>query len=87
MDHGSQPKSRLASVTFAQELLCLNRAGPMLSIASQWKDPDFFLVVRVYYENLGQMLKPVVPKFHSDLSLRLRYCRKTNPREAETDSS
>ena len=28
--------------------------------------------MRVYYEKLGHMLKPLVPKFGSDLSVRLR---------------
>ena len=36
MDHGSQPKSRLASVAFTRELLCLNRVGSMLHITKQW---------------------------------------------------
>ena len=40
MDHGSQPKSQLASVTFAREPLCLNRAVSMLNITSQWQDPE-----------------------------------------------
>ena len=34
-DHESQPNSRLASVSFARELLCLNRAGLMLNITGQ----------------------------------------------------
>ena len=38
MDRESQPKSQLASVTFARELLCLSRAGSMLNITSQWQD-------------------------------------------------
>ena len=29
-------------------------------------------VVRVYYEKLGHMLKPLVPKFRLDLSVRLK---------------
>ena len=66
MDHESQPKSQLASVTFARELLCLNRAGSMLNITSQWQDPEILIfVIRVYYEKLGRMLKPFVPKFRS----------------------
>ena len=73
MDHGSQSKSRLASVTFAQELPCLNRAGSMLNITSNDKNLKFcFFVMGVYYEKLGHMLKPLVPKFRSDLSVRLR---------------
>ena len=31
-----------------------------------------FFVIRVYYEKIGHMLKPLVPKFRSDLSVRLR---------------
>ena len=89
--YGSQPKSRLAAVTFARELLCLNRAGSMLNIKSQWQDSEFFIyffVIRVYYEKLGHVLKPLVSKFRSDLSARLRDIpRKTGPHEAETDSS
>ena len=42
------------------------------SIRSQWQDPDFFLffVIRVYYEKLGHILKPLVPKFRSDIFAR-----------------
>ena len=29
--------------------------------------------MKVYYEKLGHMLKPLMPKFRSDLSARLRY--------------
>ena len=43
MDHGSQPKSRLASVAFAREPLCLNRAGSMLNITSQWQEPEILI--------------------------------------------
>ena len=43
MDHKSQPKSRLAAITFAQEQHCLNRAGSKLNITSQWKDPEILL--------------------------------------------
>ena len=72
---GSQPKSRVASVTFTRELLCLNRAVSILSITMQWqarpRSFDFF-VMRVYYEKLGHMLKPLVPKFRFDLSVHLR---------------
>ena len=32
------------------------------------------------------MLKPLLPKFRSDLPLRLRDIAKKGPREAETDS-
>ena len=32
---------------------------------------DFF-VIRVYYEKLGHMMKPLVPKFRSDISVCLR---------------
>ena len=33
--------------------------------------------MRVYYEKLGHMLKPLVHKFPSDLSVRLRYIVET----------
>ena len=75
MDHRSQPKSGLASVAFARDLLCLNREGPMLSITSQWQDPEiliFFFVVRLYHEKLGRVLKNPMSKFCSDLFVRLR---------------
>ena len=79
MDHGSQPKSRLASVSFARELLCLNRAGSMLNISSQWQDPEILIfVVNMHcmhdfcYEKLGHMLKTPMSKFRSGLSIRLR---------------
>ena len=75
MDHGSQPKPRLAYVTFAPERVCLNRPGSMLSIMSQRQDPEiliYFFVIRVYYEKLGHMVKPFMPKFLSDLSVRSR---------------
>ena len=45
----------------------------MLSIMSQWQDPEFFIfVVRFNYEKLGHMVKPLMPKFHFDLSIHLR---------------
>ena len=45
MDNGSRPKSRLASLIFAQKLLCLNRAGYMLNIMSPklWQDPEIMI--------------------------------------------
>ena len=74
MGHGSQPKSRLATVTSAQELLCLNRAGSMPYITTQWQDPKIliflFFAIKIYYEKLGHVLKPLVPKFSLDLSAR-----------------
>ena len=77
MDNGLQPKSRLASVTFARKLRYLNRAGSILnlSITNQWQDPEIlllFFVIRVYYKKIGHMLKPLLPKFRSDLSVRLK---------------
>ena len=44
----------------------------MLNITSQWQDTDFFFVKIVYYQKLGNMLKPPVPKFRSELSVRFR---------------
>ena len=47
-----------------------------------------FFAIRVYYEKLGHMLKPLVSKFRPDLSARLKnYRRETGPREAEIDRS
>ena len=39
----------------------------------------WFFVIRVYYEKLGHMLKPLVPNFQPDQSARLRYHRKQVP--------
>ena len=43
-------------------------------------------VVRVYYEKFGHLLKPVVPKFISDLAVHLRISLKIRSCKAETDS-
>ena len=32
----------------------------------------FFFVIGVHYEKLGRMMKPLAPKFPSDLFVRLR---------------
>ena len=73
MDHGSQPKSRLASVTFARELLCLNRAGSMLNITSQWQDPEILIFCyKSILRKIGSHAKTPMSKFRSDLSVRLR---------------
>ena len=74
MDHGSQPKSRLAAVTFARELLCLSRAGVKVNITSQWQDPVTFIFLSEYItkKKIGCMLKHVVSKFRHDLSIRLK---------------
>ena len=67
MDHGSQPKSRLTSVTSARELLCLNRAGSMLNITSQRLDPEILIFCyKSILQKIGRMLKPLMLKFHSD---------------------
>ena len=71
MDHGSQPKSRLASGTFARELICLNRAGSMLNITSQWQDRVFFCYKSIL-RKIRSVAEPRVPKFRSDLSDRLK---------------
>ena len=51
----------------------------------------WFFVIRVYYEKLGDMLKPLVPKFRQDLSVPLgvhqQISPKTGHRESETNSS
>ena len=75
MDHRPQAKSLLAFVTFAQELLYLNRAGSMLRTTNQWQDPKIliFFAIRINYEKLGHMLKPTLSKLSPDLSARLKY--------------
>ena len=42
----------------------------MFNITSQWQGPE--VVMGVYCEKLGHMLKPLVPKFRSELSVRFR---------------
>ena len=67
--------SRIAAlVTAGIRCLC---AGAALSeqswlhvITNQWQDPEILIVIRVYDEKLGHMLKPLVPKFPFDLSFR-----------------
>ena len=45
-------------------------------------------MVKLYYEKLGHMLKPLVPKFRSHLFAYLNdIAEKTGPREAEADGS
>ena len=62
--------------------------GNFLTLGADGKTLKFrFFVIRVYYEKLGHMLKPLVPKFHPDLLVYLKiYRRKTDTRKAETDS-
>ena len=44
-----------------------------LTLGAKCKTLEFrFFVIRLYYEKLGRMLKPIVPKFRPDLSVRLR---------------
>ena len=47
----------------------------MLNIRSQWEYSEIlllFFVIRVHYEKLGHMLKPLIPKFRPDLFIRLK---------------
>ena len=45
----------------------------MLNITSQWQNPEVLIfVLKVYYEKFGRLLKPLFPKFRSDLPVRLR---------------
>ena len=49
----------------------------MLSITNQWQDPEILLLLFFCYESilqqkLGHMLKALVPKFRSDLTVRLK---------------
>ena len=73
MDHGSQPKSRLAALTFARELICLNRAGSLLSTTSQCQDPEVLIFCyNSIWQKIDRMLKPLVLKFRPDLSICLK---------------
>ena len=48
----------------------LLRHVAIFSIRSQWQGPEIrFVVIRVYYEKLGQLLKP---KFRRDVFARLK---------------
>ena len=45
----------------------------MLNITSQWQGDEILIfVIGVYYEKLGRMLKPLVPKFCPDLPVSLK---------------
>ena len=60
-----------------------------LTLGANGKTLKFrFFVIRLNYEKLGHMLKPLVPKFRPNLSVcfNKRYRRKTGPRKADTDS-
>ena len=87
LDHGSQPKSRLAAVTFARELYCLNRAGAMLNITNQWQVPEIY----IFYKSILQEIRshadtPCAKVSSSSICPFKGYRRKTGRREAETDS-
>ena len=74
MGHGSQHKSRLAAVTFAPELHCLNRAGARLNFTSRWQGHlilILFVCCKIALQKIGHMLKLRVSKFHDDLSVVL----------------
>ena len=46
----------------------------IFNVRSQWEDPEsllLFFVLRVYYEKLGHILKPIVPTFRPNLFARL----------------
>ena len=73
MDHGWQPKSQLASLTFARNSFVPTEPAPCLTLGANGEALKFcFFVIRVYYEKLGHMVKPLAPNFRSDLSVRLR---------------
>ena len=74
MNHGLQPKSRLESITFARQLLCLDRPGSMVNFTSQWQDPEILISCykSILQKKIGRMLKPLVPKFRSDKFARFR---------------
>ena len=75
MDHGSQPKSRmaLASVAFARKLLCLIKAGSMLNITSQWQDPEILIL---FYKSISRKIRShdetTCAQVSFDLSVHIR---------------
>ena len=88
MGHESQPKSRLASVAFAWELFCLNRAGSIPNIMSQWRDPEIWIFC--YKSILRKIRSHAETSCVRVLLLSIgpftEYRRKTGPHEAETNS-
>ena len=68
---------QVAFASFSRELHCPNGAGARINIACQWHDPEILLLFFFCYKNIpqkmGRILKPLVPKFRSDLSIRLNY--------------
>ena len=88
MDHKSQPKSRLVSVTFARELLCLNRAGSIHNITSHWQDPEIliFCCKSTLRKIRSHAETPCIQVSFWSIRPLKGYRRKTGPREAETDS-
>ena len=54
----------------------------LLTLGGNGKTLKFgFLVIRVYYEKLGHILKPLVPRVRPDLFVRLRdIAEKRSPR-------
>ena len=89
MNHGSHPKSRLSSVTFARELLCLDRVGSMVNITSQWQYHE--ILISCYRSILQKIMSHAETPCAQILLWHIRpfqgYRRETGPREAETDSS
>ena len=85
MDHGSQPRSRLASVAFARELFRLNSAGFMLNITGQWQDPKILIFC---YKSILPKIRsraetPCAQVSFSSIRPFKGYRRKTGPREAK----
>ena len=59
-----------------------------LTLGANGKTLKFrFFVIRLNNEKIGHMLKPLVPKFRPNLSVKKKHRRKTGPRRAETDST
>ena len=44
----------------------------MLKITSQWQDHEISIFVTKVHNKKGRMLKSFVPKFHHDISVRLK---------------
>ena len=71
------------------EVMAYCAMSQFLRLGASDKTVKFCFLLREYYEKLGHIPKPHVPKFRPDLSARLRDIaeKETGPQDAETDSS
>ena len=73
MDHGLQPKSRLAAVTLARGLICMNRTGTISKLRANGKTLKMLIFFyKSILQKIGLMLRLLVSKFLPDLSVHLK---------------